>query len=81
MIIRLMTHGQPLALKLLPALAVDLQPAVDAVRPAVVLKDPAHVVQHPNDRLANRGGIVGQSHGSVLNVRLQRFICRLLSFG
>ena len=59
MIVRLMTHGQPLTLKLLPALAVDLQSAMDAVRPAVVLKDPAHVVQHPNDRLADRWGIVG----------------------
>ena len=59
MIVRLMTHGQPLTLKLLPALAVDLQPTMDAVRPAVVLKDPAHVVQHPNDRLADRWGIVG----------------------
>ena len=71
MIVRLMTHGQPLTLKLLPALAVDLQSAVDAVRPAVVLKNSAHVVQHPNDRLANRGAIIGRSRSSALNVRLR----------
>ena len=59
MIVRLMTHGQPLTLKLLPALAVDLQPTMDAVRPAVVLENSAHVVQHPNDRHADRWGIVG----------------------
>ena len=77
-IVRFMSHGQTLALKLLPALAVDLQPAVDAVRPAVVLKDPAHVVQHPNDYLADRWGIVGLSRGSALNVRPRWFICGLL---
>ena len=81
MIVRPMPHGQTLALKFLTALPVDLQPTMDAVHPAVVLKDPAHVVQHPNDHLADRGGIVGRSRGSALNVRLRWFIYRSLSFG
>ena len=61
MIVRFMPHGQPLALKLLPALAVDLQSAVDAVRPAVVLKNSAHVMQHPHDGFTHRVGMVIRS--------------------
>ncbi len=58
MIIRLVTHCQPLALQFLSALAVDLQAAVDLIHFAVVLKNPAHVVQHPHDSFAHRGSTV-----------------------
>ena len=55
MIVRLVSHRQPLALQFLTALAVDLQAAVDLVDLAVVLKNSAHTVRSgrefrtPND--------------------------------
>ena len=58
MVIRLMSHRQPLALQFLSALAVDLQAAVDLVDLAVVLEDPAHVMQRPHDGFAHRGSTV-----------------------
>ena len=58
MVVRLMSHRQPLALQFLSALAVDLQAAVDLIDLAVVLEDPAHVMQHPHDGFAHRGGMV-----------------------
>ena len=61
MVIRLVSHRQPLALQFLSALAVDLQAAVDLVDLAVVLEDPAHVVQHPHDGFAHRGSTVIRS--------------------
>ena len=61
MVIRLVSHRQPLALQFLSALAVDLQAAVDLVDLAVVLEDPAHVVQHPHDGVSHRGGMVIRS--------------------
>ena len=60
-IVRLVSHRQPLALQLLPARAVDLQAAVDLVELAVVLKNSAHVVQHPHDGFTHRGGMVFRS--------------------
>ena len=61
MVIRLMSHCQTLALQFLSALAVDLQAAVDLVDLAVVLEDPAYVMQHPHDGFAHRGGMVIRS--------------------
>ena len=61
MVIRLMSHRQPLALQFVSALAVDLQAAVDLIGLAVVLKNSAHVMQHPHDGFAHRGG-----HGDPL---------------
>ena len=61
MVVRLVSHRQTLALQFLPALAVDLQAAVDLVDLAVVLEDPAHVVQHPHDGFTHRGGMVIRS--------------------
>ena len=58
MVIRLVSHRQPLALQFLTALAVDLQAAVDLVDLAVVLKDPAHVVQHPHNGFAHCGSTI-----------------------
>ena len=58
MVVRLVSHRQPLALQFLSALAVDLQAAVDLVDLAVVLKNSAHVMQHPHDGFAHRGGMV-----------------------
>ena len=60
MVIRLMSHRQPLALQFVSALAVDLQAAVDLIDLAVVLEDPAHVMQHPHDSFAHRGSIVSE---------------------
>ena len=56
MVVRLVSHRQPLALQFLTALAVDLQAAVDLVDLAVVLKNSAHVMQHPHNGFAHRGG-------------------------
>ena len=61
MVVRLVSHRQPLALQFLTALTVDLQAAVDLVDLAVVLKYPAHVVQHPHDGFTHRGGMVIRS--------------------
>lgn len=58
MVIRLVSHCQSLALQFLTALAVDLQAAVDLVDLAVVLEDPAHVMQHPHDGFTHRGGTI-----------------------
>lgn len=58
MVIWLVSHRQSLALQFLSALAVDLQAAVDLVDLAVVLKNPAYVVQHPHDGFTHRGGMV-----------------------
>ena len=60
-VVRLVSHCQSLALQFLSALAVDLQAAVDLVDLAVVLEDPAHVVQHPHDGFSHRGGMVIRS--------------------
>ena len=54
----IVSHCQPLALQFLSALAVDLQAAVDLVDLAVVLEDPAHVVQHPHDGFSHRGSMI-----------------------
>ena len=51
MVIRLVPQSQSPLPELLTALAVDLQPPVHGVCLAVVLKDPAHVVQQPCHRL------------------------------
>ena len=61
MVVRLVSHRQTLALQFLTALTVDLQAAVDLVDLAVVLEDPAHVVQHPHDGFTHRGGMVIRS--------------------
>lgn len=61
MVVRLVSHRQTLALQFLTALAVDLQAAVDLVDLAVVLKNSAHVVQHPHNSFAHRGGMVLRS--------------------
>ena len=58
MVIRLVSHRQPLALQFLTALAVDLQAAVDLIDLAVVFKNSAHVVQHPHDGFTHRGGTI-----------------------
>ena len=58
MIVRLVSHRQPLALQFLSALAVDLQATVDLIDLAVVLKNPAYVVQHPHDGLTHRGSMI-----------------------
>ena len=58
MVIRLMSHCQTLALQFLSALAVDLQTAVELIYFAVVLEDPAHVVQHPHNDFAHCGSMV-----------------------
>ena len=60
-IVRLVSHCQSLALQFLSALAVDLQAAVDLVDLAVVLEDPAHVMQHPHDGFTHRVGMVIRS--------------------
>lgn len=52
MIVRLVSHGEALALELAAALAVDPQAIERTVSLAVILEDPAHVVQHLHDRLA-----------------------------
>ena len=57
-VIQLVSHRQPRAPQFLTALAVDLQAAVDLVDLAVVLKNSAHVVQHPHNSLAHRGSMV-----------------------
>ena len=61
MVIRLVPHRQPLALQFLTALAVDLQAAVDLIDLAVVLKNSAHVMQHPHDGFTHRVGMVIRS--------------------
>ena len=58
MIVRLVSHRQTLALQFLTALAVDLQAAVDLIDLAVVLKNSAHVMQHPHNGFAHRGSTV-----------------------
>ena len=60
-VVRLVSHCQPLALQFLSALAVDLQAAVDLVDLAVVLKNSAHVMQHPHNGFAHRGRMVIRS--------------------
>ena len=57
-IVRLVSHCQSLALQFVAAFAVDLQAAVDLVDLAVVLKNPAHVVQHPHDGFVHRGDMI-----------------------
>ena len=61
MIIRLVSHCQPLALQFVAAFAVDLQAAMDLVNLAVVLKNSAHVMQHPHDVFTHRGSMVIRS--------------------
>ena len=61
MVIWLVSHRQTLAPQFLTALAVDLQAAVDLIRFAVVLKNFAHVMQHPHNGFAHRGGMVIRS--------------------
>ena len=51
MVIRLVPQSHSSLPELLPALAVDLQSPVHGVCLAVVLEDPAHVVQQPCHRL------------------------------
>ena len=58
MVVRLVSHCQPLALQFVAAFAVDLQAAMDLVNLAVVLEDPAHVMQHPHDGFTHRVGMV-----------------------
>ena len=58
MVVRLVSHRQTLSLQLAAALAVDLQAAVDLVDLAVVLKNSAHVMQHPHDGFAHRGSMI-----------------------
>ena len=58
MVIRLVSHCQPLALQFLTALTVDLQAAVDLIDLAVVLKNSAHVMQHPHNGFAHRGSTI-----------------------
>ena len=58
MVIRLVSHCQSLALQFLSALAVDLQAAVNLVDLAVVLKNSAHVMQHPHNGFAHRGSTI-----------------------
>ena len=60
-VVRLVSHCQPLALQFLTALTVDLQAAVDLVDLAVVLKNSAHVMQHPHDVFTHRGSMVIRS--------------------
>ena len=52
MIVRLVSHGEALALELAAALAVDPQAIERTVSLAVILEDPAQVVQHLHDRIA-----------------------------
>lgn len=52
MIVGLVSHGKALALELTAALAVDPQAIERTVSLAVILEDPAHVVQHLHDRIA-----------------------------
>ena len=52
MIVGLVSHGKAFALELAAALAVDPQAIERTVSLAVVLEDPAHVVQHLHDRIA-----------------------------
>lgn len=61
MIVRLVSHRQPLAPQFLTALAVNLQAAVDLIDLAVVFKNSAHVMQHPHDGFIHRGGMVIRS--------------------
>ena len=61
MVIRLVSHRQPLALQFVAAFAVDLQAAMDLVNLAVVLKNSAHVMQHPHDVFTHRGSMVIRS--------------------
>lgn len=61
MVVRLVSHRQPLALQFLSALAVNLQAAVDLVDLAVVLKNSAHVMQHPHDGFVHRGSMMIRS--------------------
>ncbi len=51
MIVGLASHGKALALELTAALAVDSQAIERTVSLAVILEDPAHVVQHLHDRI------------------------------
>ena len=52
MIVGLVSHGKALALELAAALAVDPQAIERTVSLAVILEDPAHVVQHLHGRIA-----------------------------
>ena len=52
MIVGLVSHGKAFALELTAALAVDSQAIERTVSLAVILEDPAHVVQHLHDRIA-----------------------------
>ena len=56
MIVRHVSHGDPQFLQLTPPLPVDLEPLKDLILFAVVLKDPAHVMEHPGDRQRRRDG-------------------------
>ena len=51
MIIRHVAHSDPQFLQLPPPLPVDLESLKDLILFAVVLEDPAHVVQEPDHRL------------------------------
>ena len=51
----------PTQTQFLSALAVNLQAAVDLVDLAVVLKNSAHVMQHPHDGFVHRGSMMIRS--------------------
>ena len=50
MIVWHVSHGDPQFLQLPPSLPVDLESLKDLILFAVVLEDPAHVMEHPGDR-------------------------------
>ena len=55
MVIRLVAHSDLLLLDLPPELSIRLLTYWDGGRHGVVLKDPAHVVEHLSDRQHHRG--------------------------
>ena len=57
MIVRLMTHGDPLFLELSAVLSVDLEALVRRVGNRVVPEDPSHVVEHPQDGESDRRAV------------------------
>lgn len=68
MVIRLVSHSQPPLPELSAALAVDLQPPVHGVCLAVVLEDPAHVVQEPRHRLGHSCPVLARMVQQMLGV-------------
>ena len=54
MIVGLVSHGKALALELTATLAVDPQAIERTVSLAVILEDPAHVVQNLHDLIDER---------------------------